>query len=147
MRKYSIGNGITNKLGNDDVFSESDCQYCRCRRISEAYHTVRISGRSIHYCKRQTVANICKEKYSLSKKCYRHYTMCDAGSFFNSIFFMITVKFGIKLYFCGNESGLGNIKVLARVPQLSSSGIQRRYGFEYTAASWDSPPAFCEALP
>ncbi len=46
-----------------------------------------------------------------------------------------------------NKRASGNIKVLATAPQPSSYGIQRRYGFEYTAASWDSLPTFCEASP
>ena len=74
--------------------------------------------------------------------------MCDAGSCFQfKNLSWITMKFGIEPYICGNESGQAGITTLAMARQLSSSGIQRRYGFEYTAASWDSPPAFCEALP
>lgn len=74
--------------------------------------------------------------------------MCDAGSFFQfKNLSWITMKFGIEHYICGNESGQAGITTLAMAPQPSSSGIQHRYGFEYTGANWGSPPAFCVALP
>ena len=82
------------------------------------------------------------------KKCYRYYAMCDAGSFFQfKNLSWITMKFGLEPYICSNESGHADITTLAMAPRPSSSGIQRRYGFEYTAASWDSTPASYEVLP
>ena len=68
MRKYSRGNGITDKLGNDDEFSESDYNYCRRRNISEVYHTIWILERRNHYCKLHTVSNIHKKRYFLLKR-------------------------------------------------------------------------------